>query len=810
MTKFETVPPEQARWHCDLAQFKFKTTNELKGFSAILGQDRAVRSINAGLDMNYAGYNIFVSGASGTGRATTVKLLLQQRKNDKPSPEDICYVNNFKNPDLPIVLTFRAGQGCQFKNDMEALVEQLQNALPQIFESEKYHQKRESIEQKYDEKQKKNLEEFESKTASENFTLVQIQVGPYTKPDILPIIKDQPLPLEQLPQQVQEGTITEKEMEKILKIHEEFTKELGRIFKENQKIQREKTHKINSLDYDMAKPAIADAVNELQEKYAGEKVHEYLKSIEENVLMNLKLFREVPDAAKTINSEAKKSFMPDQFLEYRVNVIVDNRDTKGAPVIFENGPSFAKLFGTIEKVVDAKGQWRTDFTKIRAGSLLMANGGFLVLYARDVLVEQGVWNNLKRNLKSRQTEIQGYDPFFMISATAIKPEPIDIDLQVILIGEPDVYHLLYEADPDFNKIFKVKADFDYVMKNEKDNLAKYAEFIKKICDDENLLPFDRAAVGAIVEYGVRLAGRQNKISTRFNYIADLVREASYYAQKSNAKIVLTKYVDEAISEKIFRVNLIEEKIQEMIEEGTIMIDTKGKVVGQVNGLSVLSLGDYSFGRPSRITAQVSIGRAGIINIEREVALSGPTHDKGVLIIAGYLRGKFAHDKPLAMSASICFEQSYSGVDGDSASSTEVYALLSSLAETPLRQDVAVTGSVNQKGEIQPIGGVNEKIEGFFKVCKAAGLTGSQGVMIPRQNVDDLMLSKEVAEHIKKQKFSIFPIDTIDQGIELLSGLPAGTRDAQGKFPPDSVYGKVDIKLAEFANSLKTFSSHETF
>ena len=810
MTKFNKVPADKTRWHCDLAQFTFKTTDELKRFSTILGQDRAVRSINAGLAMNYAGYNIFVSGASGTGRATTVKLLLQQRKKEKETPKDICYVNNFKNPDLPVVLTFASGQGCQFKNDMEALVDQLQNVLPQIFESDRYRQKRDSIENKFNEQQKKKLEEFEKKTASKHFTLVQIQVGPYTKPDIFPVIKDQPIPLEQLSQQVQEGTISEKEMENILKTHEEFTKELGRIFKENQKIQREKIQKINRLDYDMAKPVISDAINELREKYLDDKVHDYLDSIEENVLLNLKLFRGTVDSGKRKDRESKKSFLPDQFLEYRVNVIVDNRDAKGAPIIFENGPSFAKLFGTIEKVVDAKGQWRTDFTKIRAGSLLMANGGFLVLYARDVLVEQGVWNNLKRNLKSRKTEIQGYDPFFMISATAIKPEPIDIDLQVILIGEPDVYHLLYEADPDFNKIFKVKADFDYVMKNEKDNLLKYAEFIKKICDDENLLPFDRAAVGAVAEYGVRLAGRQNKISTRFNYIADLVREASYYAQKSVTKIVLTKHVDEAISEKILRVNLIEDKIQEMIKEGTIMIDTRGKVVGQVNGLSVLSLGDYSFGRPSRITAQVSIGRAGIINIEREVALSGPTHDKGVLIIAGYLRGKFAHDKPLAMSASICFEQSYSGVDGDSASSTEVYALLSGIAEIPLRQDIAVTGSVNQKGEIQPIGGVNEKIEGFFKVCKAAGLTGSQGVMIPRQNVDDLMLSKEVAEYIKKEKFAIYPIDTIDHGIELLSGLPAGERDAQGKFPPDSINGKVDMKLAEFANSLKNFSSHEIF
>jgi ATP-dependent Lon protease len=444
--------------------------------------------------------------------------------------------------------------------------------------------------------------------------------------------------------------------------------------------------------------------------------------------------------------------------------------------------------------------------QIKAGSFLRANGGYLVIDARDVLLEPGAWSALKRSLKNERVEIQNYDPFFMFGASALKPEPIDVNVRVILMGDDFLYRLLYNFDDDFKKVFKVKGDFDSVIPKNSEALNHYATFIKKICDDEGLRPFDKTGVAAVVEFGVRQAGRKKKISTKFNHIADIVREANYWAKKEKSQYVAEAHVDKAIEKGIDRLSLIEDKIQEMIEEGTIMIDTEGMVKGQVNGLSVYQLGDYTFGKPSRITASTSMGKSGIINIEREADLSGPTHNKGVLILSGYLREKYAQDKPLTLSASICFEQSYSGVEGDSASSTEVYALLSSLSELPLRQDIAVTGSVNQRGEIQPIGGVNHKIEGFYDVCRAKGLTGSQGVMIPHQNVEDLMLRKDVVKAIEEKKFHIYPVKTIDQGVEILVGVRAGERKKDGTYEQGSVNYLADKKLKDLAYQMRDFDS----
>lgn len=498
----------------------------------------------------------------------------------------------------------------------------------------------------------------------------------------------------------------------------------------------------------------------------------------------------------------------DELTEFQVNVIVDNSETKGAPIVIETNPTYRNLFGTMERSVDRSGIWRTDFTKIRAGALLQANGGYLVVNALDALIEPGVWPALKRTLRNRIFEMQTYDPFYFITTSVLKPEPIEIDVKVVMIGDAFLYQLLYYRDEDFKKIFKVKADFDSVMPKEKKNVMEYASFIKKICSGENLIPFDSTGVAGVVEFGVRLAGRQSKLSTRFTFIADLIREASYWTKKDKSKYVTRKHVEKAIDEWIRRVSLIEDKIQELIEDGTIMIDTKGEVVGQINGLSVLDVGDYAFGKPTRITAQTSVGRAGVINIEREADLSGKTHNKGVLILSGYMRGKYAQDKPLVMSASLCFEQSYSGVDGDSASSTEVYAILSSLSGLPLRQDIAVTGSVNQNGEIQPIGGVNQKIEGFYEVCKAKVLTGTQGVIIPHQNVEDLMLRTEVVEAVKKGKFHIYSVKTIDEGIEILTGVKAGKRRKNGTFEKDTVNYLVEEKLKELAQKSKEFGAPE--
>jgi len=499
---------------------------------------------------------------------------------------------------------------------------------------------------------------------------------------------------------------------------------------------------------------------------------------------------------------------PPSFAEYEVNVMVDNSGTQGAPIVEETYPTYRNLFGSVERMMDRSGLWRTDFTKIKEGSLLKANGGYLVINATDALLEPGVWPALKRTLKTKRIEIQAYDPFFLFTTSSIKPEPIEVDVKVIMIGDDLSYRLMYRYDEDFNKIFKAKADFDTVMDRNQATINEYTGFIKKICQEENLKPFDRSSAAAVVEYGARLAGKQKKLSTRFHQISDLVREASYWADEKGSAHVTEKHVDLAIENRIERLNLVEDRIQEMIQDGQIMIDTEGAVVGQVNGLSIFDMGDYAFGRPSRITAKTSMGKAGVINIEREVEMSGPIHSKGVYILSGYLRGKYAQDKPLNMCASLCFEQSYSGVEGDSASSTEIYALLSSLSEVPIRQDIAVTGSVNQRGEVQPIGGVNHKIEGFFAVCKARGLTGSQGVIIPHQNVEDLMIRKNVVLAVQEGEFHIYPVKTVDQGIEILTGMKAGERKADGTYEEGTLNELADKKLKELAENLEKFGEAE--
>jgi ATP-dependent Lon protease len=551
-------------------------------------------------------------------------------------------------------------------------------------------------------------------------------------------------------------------------------------------------------------PVVKDSISDIKEKFENEKILGYLDEVQEDILANLNRFREKEEAPPSPLPGLILPQSVDSFTEYQVNVLVDNSETKKAPIIVETTPNYRNLFGTIERVVDRSGTWKTDFTHIKAGSLLRANGGFLIFNALEALVEPGVWPALKRTLKNQVMEVQTYDPFYLFATSALKPEPIECNAKVIMIGDTYLYHLIYNADDDFKKIFKIKADFDSVMNKDADKIQQYASFIRKICDEEKLKPFDKTGIAAVVEYGVRMTGRQKKLSTRFHLIADLVREANYWAMKDGSDLIKEKHVDMAIEKKVYRLNLVEEKIQEMIDDGTILIDSDGMAVGQVNGLSVYNLGDYMFGKPSRITVKTSMGKAGIINIEREAEMSGPTHNKGVYILAGYLRGKYAQDKPITMSASICFEQSYSGVDGDSASSTEIYGLLSSLSGLPIHQDIAVTGSVNQKGEIQPIGGVNEKIEGFFDVCKAKGLTGKQGVMIPHLNVDDLMLRKDVVKAVEEGKFHIYPVKTIDQGIEILTGLEAGERLEDGKFKEGSVNDLVDKKLRELGTKIKEF------
>ncbi|TKJ33403.1 ATP-dependent protease [bacterium (candidate division B38) B3_B38] len=805
---FKGLSPDELRWRLDPATLPFKTTEEVEVCKEIIGQPRALSAIRVGLEIKSLGYNIFVTGLAGTGRTTTIKCLLEEIDRKKSIPNDLCYVNNFKNPDMPRILSLPAGKGSALKKDMDQLIESLQKSIPRVFESESYHDKKKETVESLREKQKKLMKHLEEKVKSEGFTLMQIQFGPYIKHDLVPLVEGKPINMEQLAELVSQGKYPAKEFAQLKEKHSALVGELEAAFKKGREIERKITTALKNLDREVVFPLIDESIQVIKERHPYPKVSEYLAEVRESLLENLDLFRAKEEEKGAPLAGLLPIAQADVFLEYRVNLIVDNKETKGAPVIIEHSPNYKNLFGTVERVFDRSGLWRTDFSRIKAGSLLRANGGYLLLNARDALLELGVWSALKRTLKTSKVEIQAYDPFYMLTTSALKPEPIEVDLKVVIIGDDYLYHLLYNYEEDFKKIFKIKADFDVVMKKNKENIAKYVSFIAKICQVDKLKPFDRTGVAAVAEYGVRLAGNKKKLSTEFNKIVDIIREANYWAVKDNSPHVKEKHVDKAIKEKIYRLNMIEDKIKELIREGVIMIDITGEKVGQVNGLSILMMGDYSFGRPSKITAETSLGRSGVINIEREADLSGKTHNKGVLILSGYLRGKYAQEKPLSMSTSICFEQSYSGVEGDSASSTEVYAILSGLSGLPLRQDIAVTGSVNQKGDIQAIGGVNQKIEGFYELCKFRGLDGNHGVVIPESNVKNLMLKEEVVEAIKEGKFHIYPVKSIDQGIEILTGMKAGKKKEDGTYDKGTLNYLVNERLRELAKKLKEFGIRE--
>lgn len=796
------LPVSKLRWHCPPADLP-PSTSEVHPSKDIIGQERALKALRLGLEMNHFGYNIFVTGLSGTGRTTTIKRLIHEFERRKVHLTDKCYVHNFKSPDTPRLLVLPAGQGCMLKNDMDNFVNDLLKNIPSLFESKRYQEQRKKLLEVFQERQKSVLKEFEKKVREQQFELIQVQVGTIVRPDIIPVINGTPTSFDQLEAAVQSGKFSSEELERLRNSYSGLEKVMETTFREMQNIERKAKDELSAFDTNMILPLIKYAITDMKEKYANEAVSAYLDDVLENILADFPRFRtDGGGGHEPAEPAAKREDIGDGFLEYQVNVLVDNSKTKTLPIIIETNPRYKNIFGAIEREFEAGGVLRTDFMQIKAGSLLRADGGFLILYALDTLVEPSVWTDLKRTLRISKLELHTNDIAYGISTTVLKPEPIPLNVKVIMIGDPEIYQLLYYRDDDFKKIFKLRADFDVVMSRDKKSITRYASFIKMICEEENLLPFDSTGIGATIEYGVRLAGRQSKLSTRFNVIADVLREANYWARRDQKTVVVREYIEKAIEERIERVNLIEEKIQEMINEGTILIDTRGKAAGQVNGLSVYDLGEYAFGRPSRITVKTGMGRAGLINIERESEMSGPTHNKGVLIIAGFMRARFAQNKPLVMSASICFEQSYSGIDGDSASSTEIYALLSSLSEIPLRQDLAVTGSVNQNGDIQPIGGVNEKIEGFFDVCKAFGLTGTQGVLIPHQNVSDLMLRKDVVEAVRTKEFHIYPVRTIDEGIELLTGIKPGHRLKNGTFEQKSVNALVDTKLGEFARRWK--------
>ena len=784
------LPADRLRWRCTPDMLHIADMADVMPSRSIIGQERALQAIQVGLEMKHYGYNIFVTGLPGTGRMTAIQRMLREFEGRKLPLTDKVYVHNFRNPDAPIMLAFQAGQGIKFKREMGTFLDDLQKGIPGVFESRRYIEQRKGMLEHFQDRQRSVLKDFEKKVKKKGFEVVQVQGGPTNRPEIAPVIEGNPIGLDQLQAKVESGELSRDELNRLTAEQAELEGQMDIVMREMRNIERRAKKSLDDLNHKIMVPVVEELLEEIRGKFSAEGLEAYVGEVKKSILDNLARFHQKEEQqASVLGMQISRE--EDTFFEFEVNVIADNSGVQGAPVVLEMNPRYKNLFGTIDREVDRNGVWRSDFTLIKAGSIVKADGGYLVLNALDALSEPGVWNTLKRILRNRQIEIQPPESGLLGSNSALKPQAIDLDVKVIMIGDSPMYQVLYENDEDFKKIFKIRADFDVELLNEDKGIRSYLSFIKTLCDREQLFTFDTSALCEVVEYGVRLAGRQNKLSTRFSILADVLREANYWATREKAVQVTADHVRKAINERIERVRLVEEKIQEMIDDGSIMIDTEGKVTGQVNGLSVYQTGEHEFGKPARITAKTSVGRSGIINIEREASMSGPSHNKGVLILGGYLRGKYAQKHPLELSASLAFEQSYSGVDGDSASSSEVYAILSSLSGIPIDQGIAVTGSVNQHGDIQPIGGVNLKIEGFFDCCRTRGLNGKQGVIIPHQNVGDLMLRHDVTDAVRKNLFHIHAIRSIDEGIAILTGIPA-----------EKVHAKVAAKLKEFARTQK--------
>ncbi|UCE29484.1 MAG: AAA family ATPase [Candidatus Bathyarchaeota archaeon] len=784
---------EKLRAVCSSELMPCETTEERVPIEEIIGQERAVKALKFGLDIKERGFNIYAAGLPGSGRRTAVKGFLEEVAKSKPVPNDWCYVNNFSNPFEPRAIQLSPGRGNKFQKDMKSFIDEIRNILPKAFESEDYAKKREAVLRSVDEERKGLLSRLTAKAQREGFVLSRTPIGVL----ITPVVQGKPLTDEDfigLPSQIRD---------EIEKKRERLKPELRRAMRQLRGLEKKISEKIQNLNQEVTAYAIDHIFDSIVEEHKEfPSVKTYLENVHNDILQNISQFIGEPEAPKT--PFPVPWLKEASFRKYEVNMIVDNSDLKGAPVIVEFNPTHQNLFGRIEKEAQF-GALTTDFTMIRGGSLHKANGGYLVLPVEELLRNLFSYESLKRCLMNEFVNIEeAGERLGFITTKGLRPEPIPLKVKVVLIGNPTLYHQLYILDKDFKEFFKVKADFDTTMNRTDENITKYASFVCTFCRKEKLKHLDSSGVAKIIEHSSRLARDQQKLSTRFGEIADIIREANFYAVQEKSKYVTASHVRKAIEEKVYRSSLTQEKIREMIERNVLLINTEGDAAGQVNGLSVLSLGDFSFGVPSRVTASIGLGREGIVDIQREAKLAGPIHTKGVMILSGYLAGKYAQEKPLTLSARLVFEQSYGMVEGDSASSTELYAILSALSNLPIKQSIAVTGSVNQKGEIQAIGGVNEKIEGFFEVCKVKSLTGEQGVIIPESNVANLMLKEEIVEAVKAGKFHISSVKTIDDGIEILTGVKAGKRRQDGTFKEGTVNHKVNKQLQMMAEKLKEF------
>ena len=787
------LPVEKLRWTCDPATLPLDVHSRNNRSLEIIGQERALDALRMGLDIRKPGYHIFVTGTEGTGRTTTIRRVLEDRQT-KVELEDLCYVFNFDDFDSPILLRFPAGGGRDFKNRLGRMIASLRRHVPTLYKSESYQKRLNRLERGFRQLQEDAGRQFAEKAGELGFQIVEMQSGAYSHPDLVVGMGEEQIEINELKNLVGRGDITEEQRMALVNAYESLSEELKSVIRANTRLDEELQREVNRLEQSVVKPLIRDGVEILRKKFESEPVQQFLEQVEDALLEESWLPRPEEDGE-----------VQEPFFRYFVNLFVDNSRQSGTPVIIENQPGYTQLFGNIERKTLGNGVSFFDYRQIKAGSVARAQGGTLVIMARDLLDEPTVWPALKRALRSQKLVTQGYDSQNRQALGGLKPEPVDLDVKVILVGDSELYHLLLQGDPDLQRVFRIKADFETDMPRTKSNLRRYLSFIHKVQKKDNLIPVTPTGLAALVEFGVRMAGRKSRLSTRFSKLVDVLIEADYLARKRKAKSIGVEHIDAALADRNRRYGAAEQHVEEAFRDGTLLLNTSGTAVGQVNGLFVLEQWDHHFGQPMRMTATVSPGDGELLSIEREVELSGSSFDKGHLILEGFLRHRFAQKRPLCLNASVSCEQNYIPVDGDSATVTEILTLLSALGNLPMRQSVAMTGSVNQFGEVQAIGAVNEKIEGFFRLCRARGLTGDQGVMIPASNESRLMLSKEIVEAAKKGLFHVWAIKHVDEGMEILSGLPIGKQRKDGSWTSGSVNARVDERLEELAEIQKEAS-----
>ena len=780
---------KQLKMTCNPEVFKFETTEELESIQTGIGQDRGIKALEFGIQVDVKGYNLYIEGPSGVGKTMYTKNYLDKIAGKKKTPSDWCYIYNFDNPNEPIAVSLPAGQGKQFKEDMAGFIKEIRKDIQKTFNADDFEKEKALIKQEFEAKRSALLEKLNEEASKYNFQVKSAQNGIY----MMPIVDGKTIEEEEF--EKLEDSVKREYEEKSVLVQEQIMNVIGQI----KEIERQSDKKISEWQSNVALLTVNVHINFLKSKYKrNKKINKFLNDVKQDVLKNIPTFLE--DESKQSQQLAQNPTLrkPDPCLNYRVNLFVDNSNREGAPVIMDSNYTYHNIFGSLE-YENYYGALKTDHTMLKPGLIQQANGGYIIFQAKDLLTNPACYEALKKALRVKQIGIENTnDQRSSMVMVSLKPEPIPLDLKVILIGNANIYQTLLAMDNDFRKLFKIKVEFEDDAPVTTENLNKLARIIHGFCEHAEMPHLDAGAMSRLVEYASRLAGSHHKISTRFDDLIQVAAEAATWAKLSKSKVVTAEFVQKALDERIERVKKYDSRYIEMIKENSLLINTSGFEIGTLNGLTVMTIGDYTFGKPAKITVNTYTGKNGVINIEREVEISGPSHSKGVLILTGYLGEMFAQDIPLSLTASICFEQLYNGVDGDSASSTELYGLLSSLSGIPINQSIAVTGSVNQKGQIQPIGGVNEKIEGFFQICKMRGLDGSHGVMIPIQNVEHLQLSDEIVEAVKNKEFHIYSVSTIEEGIEVLTGVPAGKKDKNGHFPVGTINYLVYEKLKKYA------------